>query len=412
VNAQLEPPHARAATLAELRNGFLRSSSADSAEALDARLAGYPDDVDAHLLRIARLVVAKDLGAFPALQRALSDAEPYWPHARAAARRHAQAAALWFAHRPLHAAHVYSTICANDPHDLLALRLAQSCWYFLGRRAKVHAVAERALRAWSPGENGYDIVLAMTAFGCDEIGHAKRADELAARAIEIEPEHPYAIHARAHALAALGLHAKVVAFLDGCGSQWRIGGRLDSHIAWHLAVSELARGEVGAAVAALESELAPLAARGPSAAFDATDLAWRLDLAEVDTGSTWERLANAWARHPAPGFWPPYDLLAGIAYLRSRTPKRANALRQRLLEGPHVRPCAVRAARAITLPALGAIEAFARGALAAAETQLRSTIDGMAGSLLQRELFEITLRAVLRSRAASATRPAAWRIPA
>jgi hypothetical protein len=402
------PPQAAA----ELRAAFLRSSSADSAAALDALLAERPDDLDAQLLRVARLVVAKDLGTFPALERALRELEPHLAGAGEGALRHAHAAALWLAHRPLHAAHAYSTISAKDPRDLLALRLAQSCWYFLGRRAKVHAVAARALRAWDPSDEGYDIVLAMTAFGCDETGDAACADELAARALEIEPAHPYAIHARAHAIATLGSHDRVVRFLEEQAPRWRVGGRLDSHIAWHLAASELARGDAAAARAVLERDLLPLAVRGPSAAFDATDLAWRLDLARVDLGPAWERLARAWARHPAPGFWPPYDLLAGIAYLRAAAPQRVHALRRSLIEGPFVRPCAARAARAITLPALDAIEAFTSGAFAAAESRLRATIRFMEASLLQRELFELTHQAARSARVPCATRPAASRIRA
>ena len=70
-------------TVAELRNGYLRSSSADSAAALHALLGEEPDNIDAHVLRIARHVVAKDLQSFPAL--AHDDPGPdavYWPNFR------------------------------------------------------------------------------------------------------------------------------------------------------------------------------------------------------------------------------------------------------------------------------------------------------------------------------------------
>jgi tetratricopeptide (TPR) repeat protein len=412
VNAQPQNPvRAPAPTLDELCDGYLRSSSRDSHDGLEALFAERPGWVAAHLLRIAKVVVAKDLQAFPALERALGAVRPHLLAASEQERRHVAAAEAWLAHRPLHAAYSYSTLSANDPHDLLALRLAQSCWFFLGRRAQVHAVAERALRAWSPRERGYDIALAMLAFGCDEIGDATRAETLASQALDIEPHNPYAIHALAHALGARHPPATVVRFLKDSAPRWRVGGRLDSHIAWHCAVAQLEIGDVAAAVAVLRGVLSPLAADGPSAASDATDLAWRLELAGVDVRSTWERLADAWARH-APGFWPPYDLLAGIAYFRADSAEQAAALRRRLAQGPYLRPCVLRAARKITLPALTAIEAFSQGAFAAAESHLHATIHGMAGSLLQRELFELTLRAARRSRVPYATPPAALRIPA
>ncbi len=402
----------RPRALDELRDAFLRSAAPDSAGSLEALLAERPGLVAAHLLRIGKAVVAKDVRAFASLESALAAAEPHRGHASEHELMHIAAAEAWLAHKPLLAAHLYSNIVAKDPFDLLALRLAQSCWFFLGRRAKLHAVAERALAAWSPLQPGHDIVLAMTAFGCDEAGDAVRAEALARRALEIEPRNPYAIHALAHALGAQGRQDAVVKLLKARAPEWRVGGRLDSHIAWHLAAAQVEIGNLAAARMALDVELVPVASRGASAAGDATDLAWRLELAGANVGTAWERLANAWSRHHAPGFWAPDDLLAGIAYLRAGWSERASALQHGLAAGPHPRRCAERAARMLTLPALAALDAFVRGGFAAAESHLRATIERMGGSLLQRELFELTLRAASRLRAPFATPPEASRIPA
>jgi len=401
------PPHA----LANLRNAFLRSAGDDDAAALDDLLTEHPALTAAHLLKIGKLVAAKDLRTFPALERALAAGRPHLRAGSEQDRLHATAAAAWLAHRPLLAAHTYTTISANDPHDLLALRLAQSGWFFLARRAKVHAVAERAARAWQPSDESHDIALALLAFGCAEIGDEARAEALSLRSLEIEPRNPYAIHALAHALGERGDPAAVVRQLRTRAEHWRVGGRLESHTAWHLAVAELEMGNVAYAAAALDTELLPLAAQGPSAAGDATDLAWRLDLAGADAAATWDRLADAWSRHHAPGFWAPDDILAGIAYVRAERSDRLHALQSRLATGPHLRRCAERAACALTMPTLTAIEAFARAKFRTAEAQLRATIDRMGGSLLQRELFELTLEAS-RRRAPSATPPEEWRIPA
>jgi tetratricopeptide repeat protein len=412
VNAVLQ--HLRPAptrTLADLRNAYLRSAADDDAAALDDLLAERPGLAAAHVLKIGKLVATKDMRTFPALERALEAAQPHLRAGNEQDRMHAAAATAWLAHRPLLAAHSYSTISANDPHDLLALRLAQSCWFFLARRAKVHAVAERAARAWSPHDESHDVALALLAFGCAEIGDGARAETLSMRALEIEPRNPYALHALAHALGALRQPATAVRLLAARAEDWRVGGRLESHTSWHLAVAELEVGNVAAADAALD-ELVPLATQGPSAASDATDLAWRLELAGADVAETWNCLADAWSRHHVMGFWAPDDILAGIAYVRAERWDGLRALQRKLAAGPHLRRCAERAAYALTLPALAAIEAFARADFRAAEAQLRATIDRMGGSLLQRELFELTLEASGRRRAPFAPPPAALRIPA
>ena len=142
--------------------------------------------------------------AFASLERALAAAKPHRRLATEHELMHLAAAEAWLAHKPLLAAHLYSNIVAKDPFDLLALRLAQSCWFFLGRRAKLHAVAERALAAWSPLRPGHDIVLAMTAFGCDEAGDAARAELAFDRALELDPKHVKAWLNSARLLLDLG----------------------------------------------------------------------------------------------------------------------------------------------------------------------------------------------------------------
>jgi len=372
----------------------------------DAYLRGTPDaagpraetgdPVAAALLDLAKHVIAKDLRAFPALAAALEAARPVLHAAREPARLHVAAAAAWLAHRPLLAGHIYSNISAKDPSDLLALRLAQSCWFFLARRAKVHAVAERAARSWSPSDESYDVALALLAFGSAEGGDAAHAEALATRALEIEPRNPYAIHALVHALGERRHPAAVVRLLRTHAPQWRVGGRLDSHTAWHLGVADLDCGDAGRAAAALDAELAPLASQGPSAAGDATDLAWRLDLAGVDVRAAWQRIADGWSVHHTFGFWAPDDVLAGIAYVRAERFDRVRALEHALAAGPHFRRCAEGAARVLTLPSLAAIQDFARGDFASADARLRATIGVMGGSLLQRELFELTIEAARR----------------
>jgi len=401
-----------AESYALLQDAFLRAT-AEPAGALDALLGAQPDYMPAHLLRIAKAVVAKDAAAFPELRRALEAVKPHAHRANERDRMYFAAAEAWLEHRPLLAAHIYSTISAQAPDDLLALRLAQSCWFFLGRRKKVHEVAEQAVRMLPGNGPGHDIALAMLAFGFAEIDDAVRSEEFARQSLDREPRSPYAIHALAHALGAQGRSADAARTLRERQADWRIGGRMDSHIAWHLAVFELASGHVTNAVTSLDADLLPAAALGASGAGDATDLAWRLDLAGIDTHSRWRPIADGWSRHVKPGFWSQHDVLAGLAYHRAGQHRRWHSLRHQLEVGPYPRICALRSVRRTTLPALHAIEAFTGGAFDAASGALRTAIKSMGGSLLQRDLFALMLNESDRRRhLAFARSPAASRIPA
>jgi hypothetical protein len=340
-------------------------------------------------LKIAKHVAAKDASAMPALATALVAVEALEGGATSEQRAHLAAARAWLAHEPLRAARIYTRIADNTPHDLLAVRLAQSCWYFLGHRERVRLVAERALCRWSPAAPGYDLVLAMTAFGRAETGDGRGATALAERALALEPRSPFARHALAHGLATQGRFVTAHRMLEDSAALWRVGGRMDVHTAWHQALFALQIGRRSSALATFDRELAR--AGDASTCADATDLLWRLDLAGADLGSRWQPLAAAWARHLTPGFWGFLDVLAGLAFHRAGWSNEARALRRAIAESRT--PEGTTATAAASRIALGAIEAFTHADYAYASLQLQNALPLLGGSVPQRELLESTLLA-------------------
>ena len=376
--------HARAYARAEL--AYLRAAD-ERLASVDALLAEYPDSLAARVLKIAKLVAAKDARALPALAQALKAAAPLEQHATTAQRSHLAAARAWLAREPLRAARIYTQIAESEPHDLLAVRLAQSCWYFLGHRTRVRLVAERALYRWSPAAPGYDLLLAMTAFGRADTGDGRGASALAERALALESRSPFARHALAHGLATQGRFVTAHRMLEDSAALWRVGGRMDAHNTWHQALFALQIGHRSAPLATFDRELA--AANDASTCADATDLLWRLDLAGVDTGSRWQPLATAWVRHLTPGFWGFLDMLAGLALHRAGWLNEAYAL-HRALADSHT-PEGTAATAAASRTALSGIEAFTRGDYPYAAVQLNDALPLLGGSVPQRELLESTL---------------------
>ena len=201
-------------------HAYLRAA-AEAAPSIEALLAAHPGFLPAHLLKIAQLVAAKDAAALPALERALVATSPLEASAGPRERAHLAAARAWLAREPLQAAKIYTQLATDGYGDALAVRLAQSCWYFLGRRMDVRAVAEHAFRTWSPERPGFDVVIAMTAFGAAETNDGARAEELARFSLEVEPRSPFAIHALAHALAIRNRAADGAQALHALAADWR-----------------------------------------------------------------------------------------------------------------------------------------------------------------------------------------------
>jgi tetratricopeptide (TPR) repeat protein len=390
---EIRPNKSQRGRLAEAfrhtEHAYLRAA-AEAAPSIDALLAAHPGFLPAHLLKVAQLVAAKDAAALPTLERALRAAVPLEQSSGPRERAHLAAARAWLARDPLRSAEIYTQLATDGYGDALAVRLAQSCWYFLGRRTQVRAVAEHALRTWPPERPGFDAVLAMAAFGAAETNDGARAEELATVSLDVERQSPFAIHALAHALAVQDRAADGARELRALAADWRVGGRMDGHIGWHLALFDLELGDAAAALAAFDREQLPSAAIDAGGCADATDLLWRLELAGVDAGARWQPLAAAWKRHLKPAFWSFLDLLAGLALQRAGRRDEACALAHELVLAPETD--GVVSPVLATVPALAALDAFGRGVYADASRGLVKALPRLGGSLPQRELLALTHR--------------------
>ncbi len=380
---------------------YLRATD-ELVEPLDALIADHPGFLPARLLAIGKAVAAKDAGALRTLEQALTAAEPLAGSATRAELEALAAARAWLTGEHLRAARLYSELALATPGDVLSLRLAQSCWYFLGERNCVRAVAERAVARSSDTLPGHDCALAMHAFGCAETGDGVQAEALARRALALEPRSPYAIHALAHALVMQSRTREGASFLAATAPVWRAGGRMVTHNAWHLALFRLQSGEHEAAFESFDRDLLPAAALDVSNAADATDLLWRLDLLSVDTSFGWSRLAAAWVKHLTAGFSGFLDVLAGLAFGRAGEHQLVRSLAKCVMRTALETVSAEgRASRLTTVRALSALQAFMTGDLELAHAALREVLPRLGGSLPQRELLELTLDAVERRLAAA-----------
>lgn len=389
--------HANAAPTAAAAEAFDRGldrllcAVGDPLAEIEAALSEHPTFVMGHVLRAAVAVLAKDAKALPLLEAALSAACRAGSGPTDHERRHLAAARAWLSRDPELAAERYAAILRDWPRDLLALRLAQSCYFFVGQTAALRDVVDLVTPAWSPGMPGCEYVLAMAAFGCAENGDTERAETLGRCAVEIEPAFPFAIHAVAHALYERRDFAGGRLWMRQHEAQWLAGGRMVAHNAWHLALFESASGEPARALATLDQRLIPEAVSSASIAADATTLLLRLQLDGIDPGSRWQALSDCWDAHGTPGFWPFLDLQAAIAFNAAGDLDRAQRLARAIAALARAEGRSAHLARTVTLPGLRAIEAFAAEAYERACIALRALLPAvgqLGASHVQVSLFE------------------------
>jgi len=407
------PNHVAAETFDRALDAFLRTSG-DPLTCIQPTLLEHPHFVMGHVLVASVGVAAKHPRMLPTLRAALECAQAPGIEATEQERAHVVAAQAWRDGQPELAAERYTAILREWPHDLLALRLAQSCHFFVGRTPMLREVIETVWPSWTESMPGYEYLLAMAAFGYAENGDDGEAEALGNRALAIQPAFPFAIHAVAHALVGRGSYRQGALFMQQHRRHWDRNSQMVSHNAWHAAMFELESGQSARALEILDESIMPRITRAASDAADATALLWRLELDGIDPGARWSLLSDCWVAHASPGYWPYLDVHAAIAFSAARHTLRARMLEQAIsVRAREIEPG--REARAAALFALRAVEAFSAGAHLEARVTLcglRSALRQIGGSDAQHELFSRMFAEAGRRLRAQTTTSAEWRVAA
>jgi 4-oxalocrotonate tautomerase family enzyme len=368
---------------------------------------GHPEFDQAQTIRAAAGVLAKIPDTFPAIAQAIRTTDELAASPRT--RAHLAAAKAWLSGCPVLAAESYALILGRWPCDLLALRLAQSCYFFLGWHDRLCAVVDTVVPAWTRDQRDFGFVLAMASFAHAENGNAAYAEALGREALASDPACPLGVHAVAHAIAESGRHRDGAQWMRDQSAQWATESRMRTHNAWHLAMFDAEEGNITSALGILDAWLLPASVASPLDACDAAALLWRLATAGVDDEGRWCRVSDAFERTMTPGFWPYVDLHAALAHLsagkQARAQRLVNAI-ERCAQGGNY---AALRARHITQPGLQALGVWAEGRYDEAARLLAGLwpiLGDVGGSRVQLEVFKsIEHEAVRRRRARKCNQP-------
>ncbi len=242
------------------------------------------------------------LGGFrgdqPAVVSALASASAAAPGATSREKRHLNAACAWADGALIRATEIWEDILLDHPTDALALRFAHDTYFYLGHSMSIRDSIARVLPAWDPGRTHYGYVLGQYAFGLEETGEMRRAEDLGLQAIAINPEDGWAVHAVAHVLETESRQQEGIDFLRRSQPNWSKAQALAIHNGWHLALYLIEEGQFASVLADYDKYVAPkLKLDSLLDLVDAAALLWRLELAGADVGDRWGPVAEQWLTH-------------------------------------------------------------------------------------------------------------------
>jgi hypothetical protein len=237
-------------------------------------------------------------GDNPAVTTAIGAAEAAIGGASSRERRHLAAAKAWAAGEIVAATGVWEDILVDHPTDALALRFAHDSYFYLGHSLSIRDSVARVLPAWDRASPNYGFVLGQYAFGLEEAGELRRAEEVGRGAIARNAEDAWAVHAVAHVLETECRQSEGVDFLKASRPAWSKAHALSVHNGWHLALYLIEEGRFDEVLADYDSFVAPrIAGDSLLDLVDASALLWRLELAGADVGARWSPLAGQWLTH-------------------------------------------------------------------------------------------------------------------
>jgi tetratricopeptide (TPR) repeat protein len=210
-------------------------------------------------------------------ERARAAAGPLTPRES----HHLAAARAWTDGDWQGAARALERALVAHPRDLLALKIAQDLYFFLGNRLELRDVAARVLPAWPPSDPAWGYVQAIWAFGLEENGDYRAAEAAARNSLARNPRDVWGVHALAHVLEMEGRLEPGVSFLSASSPHWE-ASYFAVHNWWHLGLYLLELGRADDALALYHERVRAGRSTEWLDLVDAAALLWRLSLYGTD----------------------------------------------------------------------------------------------------------------------------------
>lgn len=362
-------------------------------DTIDAALEAHPDFALGHAFKAALFATAMDRTFATIMLRHLEAAEALAPTCNDRERMHIRAVRLWADGSFDLATEAWGRIAAIWPRDILAIQLAQQGDFFLGHSLMLRDRIARVLPHWNESTPGYGFVLGMHAFGLEEAGEYARAEEEGRKAVSLNGQDVWAVHAVAHVMEMQGRAGEGAAWLDDTGPSWEPDSLFSYHNWWHKALFQLDQADPAAATALFDDKIS---AGGFSQALELCDgsaILWRLTVLGHDVGDRWAGIADKWQARADHAIYAFNDMHAAMAFAATGQGDQMERLLTAAERAAAGQGTNAMMSREVGLPVIRGMAAFGYGDYAAAVDHLLPAMpraNRFGGSHAQRDILSWT----------------------
>ena len=358
---------------------------------LDRALAADPDFALAHIAR-ARLLQLR--AKVPDAKEAAARAQSLANRVTARERRHIEAIALSINGAASDALAMVRAHASEYPRDALPLSLALGVFGLLGfsGRRDHHEEQLALLEALAPRWGDDWWFLGYLGWAYIETGEVAKGTRLVELSLAGNRRNAHAAHQRVHGFFEAGDTAGGAGFIENWLTGYDRVGHLHCHLSWHLALFELARGNVERSRAIYLDDIRPSAAQAAPMLVLADSASflwrWRFYGAAPSLEDEWAEVAAHARRHfPRAGlaFADLHAALAEAATGDEHGLQSRIAGLQSLARNSRLPPGEVAAALC------GGVGALGRGEAAQILVSALADLVRIGGSHAQREIFEDSL---------------------
>lgn len=179
----------------------------------------------------------------------------------------------------------------NRPSCFLPFKLIHALRFMTGDRDGMLRATLRAVASVDAANPAAGFIYGCHAFSLEEAGRYDEALRIGQKAVLLQPEDSWGLHAVSHVHEMRGDTARGIDWLETSRSVWTRCNNFSFHMAWHLALLHLERGDHDRVLALYDDEVRPSQTDDFRDMANAVSLLWRLEQLGVHTGNRWEDLA-------------------------------------------------------------------------------------------------------------------------